>query len=80
MRENPKVCLEVEEIEDKGSWTTVVVFGRYEEIHQSSERERSRVRAEQLFAARSDGGCPRRRKFRGATPMKWWSVGSRSTG
>ena len=35
MRENPKVCLEVEEIDDKNSWTTVVVFGRYEEIHQS---------------------------------------------
>ena len=35
MRENPKVCLEVEEIDGKDSWTTVVVFGRYEEIHQS---------------------------------------------
>ena len=40
MRENPKVCLEVEEIDDQSHWTTVLVIGRYEEIHQEPERER----------------------------------------
>jgi nitroimidazol reductase NimA-like FMN-containing flavoprotein (pyridoxamine 5'-phosphate oxidase superfamily) len=28
MRENPKVCLEIEEIADKNHWTTVLVIGR----------------------------------------------------
>ena len=42
MRDNPKVCLEVEEIDDKDSWTTVVVFGRYDEIHQSAGESAAR--------------------------------------
>ena len=31
MRNNPKVCLEVEDITDKDHWTTVIVIGRYAE-------------------------------------------------
>ena len=60
---NPEVCLEVEEIEDKSSWTTVVVFGRYEEIHQRPEEAEARGRAEQLFAARGE----------------WWLASGRQT-
>src|SRR6187399_1498112 len=37
MRTNPKVCVEIEEITDKSHWTTVVVFGTYEEIHESAQ-------------------------------------------
>ena len=30
MRENPRVCIEVEDITDKNYWTTVLIFGIYE--------------------------------------------------
>jgi nitroimidazol reductase NimA-like FMN-containing flavoprotein (pyridoxamine 5'-phosphate oxidase superfamily) len=65
MRENPRACLEVEEIDDKNSWTTVVVFGRYEEIHQSSGESEARERAEQLFAARPGWWLPATAKVSG---------------
>jgi uncharacterized protein len=58
MRENPKVCLEIEEIEHKGSWTTVVAFGRYEEIHHAPEESEARRRAEQMFKARGEWWLP----------------------
>jgi uncharacterized protein len=32
MRANPRVCIEVEEIVSRTQWTTVVAFGRYQEI------------------------------------------------
>ena len=65
MRDNPKVCLEVEDIDDKNSWTTVVVFGRYEEIHQSSGDSEARERAEQLFATRPGWWLPAAAKVPG---------------
>jgi uncharacterized protein len=58
MRENPKVCLEIEEIEHKDSWTTVVAFGWYEEIHQDPEKAEARRRAEQMFLARGEWWLP----------------------
>ena len=65
MRENPKVCLEVEDIDDKNSWTTVVVIGRYDEIHQSPGEAEARERAEQLFAARPGWWLPAAAKIPG---------------
>jgi uncharacterized protein len=64
MRENPKVCLEVEEIDDKDHWVTVVAIGRYEEIHQNPEEALARQRAEQLFLLRRE----------------WWLPGAAKTG
>ena len=58
MRENPKVCLEVEEIEDKDHWTTVLVAGWYEEIHRSPEHADARLRADQLFQQRHESWLP----------------------
>ena len=58
MRENPKVCLEVEEITDRNHWTTVLVFGRYEEIPKSAEEAPARQRAEQLFQKRQEWWLP----------------------
>ena len=58
MRENPKVCLEVEDIADKDHWTTVVAIGRYEEIHQAPEEADARRRAEQLFQDRREWWLP----------------------
>jgi uncharacterized protein len=58
MRENPKVCLEVEEIGDRDRWTTVLVIGRYEEIHQAPEEAEARRRAGQLFQQRREWWLP----------------------
>ena len=65
MRENQKVCLEVEEISDKDHWTTVLAFGRYEEIHQNPEDAELRRRAEQLFVQRREWWLPAAGKVEG---------------
>ncbi len=49
MRGNPKVCVEVDEIVDQFHWTTVVVFGRFEEIPDSTKESHARRRAHELF-------------------------------
>ena len=49
MRENPKVCLEMEDVADEKNWTTVVIFGRYEEIRRTPTDAEARRRAERLF-------------------------------
>jgi nitroimidazol reductase NimA-like FMN-containing flavoprotein (pyridoxamine 5'-phosphate oxidase superfamily) len=58
MRENPKVCLEVEEVGDKSHWTTVLVIGRYEEIRQDPTEGEARRRSEQLFQERREWWLP----------------------
>lgn len=39
MRDNPLVCVEVDEVKDCEHWTSVVVFGRYEERQDPDEWE-----------------------------------------
>ena len=58
MRENPLVCLEVDEIEDKDHWQSLVIFGRYEEIQDSPEEAEARLRAEALFQQRAEWWLP----------------------
>src|SRR5215204_6686505 len=58
MRENPRVCLEVDEIHDKGSWTTVLAFGRYEELSRQPEEGEAMARAEALLTKRRDWWLP----------------------
>jgi nitroimidazol reductase NimA-like FMN-containing flavoprotein (pyridoxamine 5'-phosphate oxidase superfamily) len=58
MRQNPKVCVEVEEIEDRAHWKTVVVIGRYEEIHGDPREADARRRAERLFQERHEWWLP----------------------
>jgi nitroimidazol reductase NimA-like FMN-containing flavoprotein (pyridoxamine 5'-phosphate oxidase superfamily) len=58
MRQNPKVCVEVEDIEDRTHWTTVVVMGRYEEIHENPGEAEARHRAERLFGERHEWWLP----------------------
>ena len=53
MRKNPNVCLEVEDVDDRFNWTTVVVFGRYDEIGDAPQDKDLRQRALQLFNERS---------------------------
>jgi nitroimidazol reductase NimA-like FMN-containing flavoprotein (pyridoxamine 5'-phosphate oxidase superfamily) len=45
MRDNPKVCVEVDEIADDIHWTTVVVVGSYEEIDPADATRMARVQA-----------------------------------
>lgn len=49
MRDNPKVCLEVEEIVDKHEWTTVIATGEYQEIQSDPHEAPARERAAALF-------------------------------
>ena len=58
MRENPKVCVEVEEVADRFHWTTIVIFGRYDEIGDSSAHTDVRERARALFATRAEWWLP----------------------
>jgi nitroimidazol reductase NimA-like FMN-containing flavoprotein (pyridoxamine 5'-phosphate oxidase superfamily) len=58
MRDNPKVCVEVEEITDKDHWTTVVIFARYEEILGPDEERDARERAEELLQVRTEWWLP----------------------
>jgi nitroimidazol reductase NimA-like FMN-containing flavoprotein (pyridoxamine 5'-phosphate oxidase superfamily) len=65
MRGNPKVCLEVEEIGGQHQWTTILVFGRYEEITDSSEHADARRLAHDLFQQRPHWWLPAAAKLRG---------------
>jgi nitroimidazol reductase NimA-like FMN-containing flavoprotein (pyridoxamine 5'-phosphate oxidase superfamily) len=65
MRENPKVCLELDDIADKDHWTSVILLGRYEEIHQSPDEIEARQRAERLFQERREWWLPAAAKLPG---------------
>lgn len=58
MRENPRVCVEVEEIVSRNNWTTVVAFGRYHEVPRTREGASLRQRAYGLFAGQSQWWLP----------------------
>ena len=38
MRENPRACVQVDEIESDLRWRSAIAFGKYEEITKSNER------------------------------------------
>ncbi len=50
MRENPKVCVEVEDIKDKQNWTTLVIYGRYVELPDEPDFDEERIQARELLA------------------------------
>jgi nitroimidazol reductase NimA-like FMN-containing flavoprotein (pyridoxamine 5'-phosphate oxidase superfamily) len=58
MRENPNVCLEVDDVDDRFNWTTIVVFGRFDEIADSAKDRELRQRALHLFTERSQWWLP----------------------
>jgi nitroimidazol reductase NimA-like FMN-containing flavoprotein (pyridoxamine 5'-phosphate oxidase superfamily) len=37
MRANPRVCVEVDDVQNCARWTSVIVFGRYEELPDPAE-------------------------------------------
>lgn len=58
MRENPKVCVEVEDVVDSLHWTTVIIQGRYEELTDSADHGELRRRALALFEERREWWLP----------------------
>ena len=52
MRENPQVCVEVEDITSQDDWTTLVIFGRYEELSGNTEAEKIKGYAHELLSSR----------------------------
>ena len=58
MRENPKVCVEVEDLIDRRNWTSVLAFGRYEELGGSPDDQAARRTAQELFAQRPEWWLP----------------------
>ena len=53
MRSNPLVCLEVDDVQSRYQWESVVVQGRYEELPNTPEYAKSREQAQALLEKRS---------------------------
>jgi nitroimidazol reductase NimA-like FMN-containing flavoprotein (pyridoxamine 5'-phosphate oxidase superfamily) len=45
MRSNPLVCVELDDVDEQDQWTSVVVFGRYEELPDTPEGGQARQHA-----------------------------------
>ena len=58
MRANPKVCVEFGEIADQFNWTTVLVFGRFEELTEAEADAQARRKAHELFEQRYEWWFP----------------------
>ena len=43
MRENPRVCVQVDDVGDRFHWATVVVFGQYRGIASHAQRRRGQA-------------------------------------
>ena len=41
MRKNPKVCFELEDLEDLSNWKSVIAWGEYEELNTAAERQQA---------------------------------------
>jgi hypothetical protein len=52
MRSNPRVCVEIDERTSHFQWTSVVVFGRYEELPDTPEHAAARARALEVLQKR----------------------------
>ena len=58
MRQNPAVCLAIDDIRDKDHWTTVLVFGRYRELRRGQEHAEERRVACELLRKRPQWWLP----------------------
>ena len=50
MRANPRVCVEIEMITSRQEWRTIVLFGQYEELHNTPEFYELRIVAHDLLS------------------------------
>jgi len=53
MRDNPCVCLEIDNVHLASDWTSVVVLGSYEELPDTLEHRAARGRAHDLLQGRA---------------------------
>jgi len=51
MRANPQVCVQADELHDRAEWTSVIVYGEYEELPEP-QYEAERKHASSLLAKR----------------------------
>ena len=79
MRENPRVCLEVDDIQDKDHWQTVIIVGRYEEIQDSPKRRRHDSAPKRYSINALNGGFLPPRRSERANPTPSSSTAFRST-
>ena len=49
MRANPLVCVEVDEIVSSEEWSSVIVFGRYEELPDTPDYQSARAAAHDIL-------------------------------
>ena len=54
MRQNPKVCLQADEIGDSANWASVIVTGTYLELSEPQYHTAQRERARELLAQRPE--------------------------
>lgn len=52
MRENPNVCVEVDDVRAHDSWQTLIVFGQFEELPDEPKYDGMRRRAHELLSKR----------------------------
>jgi nitroimidazol reductase NimA-like FMN-containing flavoprotein (pyridoxamine 5'-phosphate oxidase superfamily) len=81
MRCNPLVCVELDEVKDSNNWTSVVIFGQYEELPTTSEWEQELPLANELGqrTVRSTGTSSPEQSHAFALLQKhaeWWDPAS----
>jgi len=67
MRNNPLVCVEADERSDGGGWTSVIAFGRYEELPDTEQMKGRRTFAATLLQQRAQWWEPAAVKPEGNT-------------
>jgi len=77
MRSNPLVCVELDEVEGSDHWTSIVIFGQYEELPDTPEWEQERLHAHEPWRriARPTGTSSPERLHSYALLQKhaeWW--------
>lgn len=58
MRHHPRVCVEVDHVNDAADWTSVVVLGRFEELHGDAAVDAVRRISERLETLATVDGLP----------------------
>jgi uncharacterized protein len=53
MRSNPSVCVEIDDLKSVDEWATLIVFGIYEELPDTSQFEATRLHAHELLRKRA---------------------------
>lgn len=58
MRENPKVCFEVDRMNEDGGWQSVIVHGRFEELHADEAKAALQRLVDHLHTVERRPGVP----------------------